>query len=203
MSSKDNKETWMMPKTFELLLYKAEKTKRLKKGIIWKNNKELISDKKIFYNNKDKKLISDLLFNHMPSEFRGKYWFIISGAKQELLNNPGYYDKLLKLTKIAPIFPYAKTIELDLHRTFPSKDFFKKEENIEKLRNILLVFSLRNSISIGYCQGFNFIAAQILMIMEDEEKTFWIFTKIIEDILPLDFYLKFSGVRIDMAIINQ
>ena len=203
MSSKNNNETWIIPKTFESLLYKTEKAKRFKKGIIWKNNKELISEKKIFYNNKDRKLIGDLLFNQMPPEFRGNYWLIISGAKQELLNNPGYYNKLLKLVKIAPNFPYAKTIDLDLHRTFPSKDFFKKEENIEKLRNILLVFSLRNSISIGYCQGFNFIVAQILMVMEDEEKTFWIFTKIVEDLLPFDFYLKFSGVRIDMSIVQS
>ena len=200
MSSKNNEEIWVIPKTFELLMYKAEKTKRMKQGILWKNHKELISSEKIVYNNKDKKLIKELLFNPMPSEFRAKYWLIISGAKQELLNNRGYYDKLKKLVKIAPNFPYSKTISLDLRRTFPSIEYFKKEENLEKLRNILLAFSLRNSVSIGYCQGFNFIVAQILLVLEDEEQTFWVFTKILEDFLPLDFYLKFSGVRIDMSL---
>ena len=200
MSSKNNEEIWVIPKTFELLMYKAEKTKRMKQGILWKNHKELISSEKIVYNNKDKKLIKELLFNPMPSEFRAKYWLIISGAKQELLNNRGYYDKLKKLVKIAPNFPYSKTISLDLRRTFPSIEYFKKEENLEKLRNILLTFSLRNSVSIGYCQGFNFIVAQILLVLEDEEQTFWVFTKILEDFLPLDFYLKFSGVRIDMSL---
>lgn len=75
------------------------------------------------------------------------------------------------------------------------------------MSNILSCFSLRNSISIGYCQGFNFIVGQILLVTKDdehdEEKAFWIFTKIVEDFLPFDFYLKFSGVRIDMAIVHS
>ena len=200
MSSNKNEQIWVIPNAFELLMFKAEKAKRFKQGILWKNHKELISSEKIVYNKKDKILIRELLFNPMPSEFRGKYWLIISGAKQEILNNPGYYNKLKKLAKIAPNFPHSKTISLDLRRTFPSMPYFKKEENLEKLRNILLAFSLRNSISIGYCQGFNFIVAQILLVLEDEEETFWVFTKILEDFLPLDFYLKFSGVRIDMSL---
>jgi hypothetical protein len=181
-------------------MYKAEKAKRFKQGILWKNHKELISSEKIVYNKKDKLLIRELLFNPMPAEFRGKYWLIISGAKQEIINNPGYYNKLKKLAKIAPNFPYKKSISLDLRRTFPSIEYFKKQENLDKLRDILQAFSLRNSISIGYCQGFNFIVAQILLVLDDEEQTFWVFTKILEDFLPLDFYLKFSGVRIDMSL---
>ena len=203
MSSKNNEENWAIPEKFELLIHKGEKNKRNKKGIIWKNHKELISPEKIVYNSKDKKLIRELLYNPIPSDFRAQYWLIISGAKQEIINNPGYYEKLKKLAKIAPNFPYTKSIALDLHRTFPTMPFFKKEENLEKLNNILLAFTLRNSISIGYCQGFNFIVGQILLVMEDEEQTFWVFTKIVEDFLPFDFYLKFSGVRIDMSIVQS
>ena len=200
MSSKNNEQVWVIPNAFEILMYKAEKAKRFKQGILWKNHKELISSEKIVYNKKDKLLIRELLFNPMPAEFRGKYWLIISGAKQEIINNPGYYNKLKKLAKIAPNFPYKKSISLDLRRTFPSIEYFKKQENLDKLRDILQAFSLRNSISIGYCQGFNFIVAQILLVLDDEEQTFWVFTKILEDFLPLDFYLKFSGVRIDMSL---
>ena len=188
---------------FELHIFKNEKNIRNKKGIIWKNHKELIEPNKIFYTIKDKRLIRDLLYNPIPADFRPHYWLIITGAKQEMVNNPGYYEKLKKLAKISPNFPYAKSIKLDLHRTFPSIDYFKKEENVNKLNNILLAFTLRNSISIGYCQGFNFIVAQILLVMQDEEKTFWIFTKLVEDFLPFDFYLKFSGVRIDMNIVQS
>ena len=39
--------------------------------------------------------------------------------------------------------------------------------NIDKLRNVLLAFSRRNS-SIGYNQGFNFIVGRILEVVEDE-----------------------------------
>ena len=34
-------------------------------------------------------------------------------------------------------------------------------------------------------------------------KTFWVFTRIVEDFLPFDFYLKISGVRIDMSIVQS
>ena len=205
--TENNNIEWAIPDKFEILMFKDEKNRRLKQKITWKNHKELIDEKKLYYNDKEKKLIRDLLYNPIPQEFRLQYWLIISGAKQEIVNNPGYYDKLKKLVKISPNFPYIKSITLDLHRTFPSKKFFKEEKNLEKLCNILSCFSLRNSISIGYCQGFNFIVGQILLVTNEEEngeeQAFWIFTKIVEDFLPFDFYLKFSGVRIDMAIVHS
>ena len=198
---------WAIPDKFEILMFEDEKNRRLKQKITWKNHKELIDEKKLYYNDKEKKLIRDLLYNPIPQEFRLQYWLIISGAKQEIVNNPGYYDKLKKLVKISPNFPYIKSITLDLHRTFPSMEFFKEKKNLDKLCNILSCFSLRNSISIGYCQGFNFIVGQILLVTNEEEngeeQAFWIFTKIVEDFLPFDFYLKFSGVRIDMAIVHS
>lgn len=55
----------------------------------------------------------------------------------------------------------------DLKRTFPTDSFFKEQKNIIKLKNILIAFSRRNS-SIGYCQGFNFIAGKILKVCENE-----------------------------------
>jgi hypothetical protein len=56
---------------------------------------------------------------------------------------------------------------LDLERTFPNKPFFQNKKNIIKLKSILLAFSRRNS-TIGYSQGFNFIARKILEVCEDE-----------------------------------
>jgi hypothetical protein len=58
---------------------------------------------------------------------------------------------------------------MDLKRTFPEIEFFQKEEIIQKLKNVLICYSIRNS-SIGYCQGFNFIAARLLEVLEDEVK---------------------------------
>jgi hypothetical protein len=58
---------------------------------------------------------------------------------------------------------------MDLKRTFPEEDFFQKEENLEKLKNVLTCYSIRNA-SIGYCQGFNFIAGRLLQVLHDEVK---------------------------------
>lgn len=201
--NENNNIDFSIPDKFEILMFKDEKNRRLKKKITWKNHKELFDAKKLAYNNKEKRLIRDLLYFPIPFEFRLQYWLIISGAKQEIINNPGYYDKLKNLVKISPNFPYTKSISLDVLRTFPSIEFFKDEKNKEKLINILSCFALRNSISIGYCKGLNFVAGQILLITQDEEQVFWIFTKIVEEFLPFDFYLKFSGVRIFTAIVHS
>ena len=62
---------------------------------------------------------------------------------------------------------FEKTIESDLNRTFPDEEFFKNQENINKIRNILIAFTRRNS-SIGYTQGFNFIVGRLLQIVKNE-----------------------------------
>ena len=84
-----------------------------------------------------------------------------------MLNFPNYYHNILyNYPDYIPSI-YEQTIEKDLNRTFPEEEFFQKKETIDKLRNILLAFSRRNS-SIGYNQGFNLIVGRILEIVEDE-----------------------------------
>ena len=180
---------------------KKDKKKNKKKN---KKNEPNKNINKLFYTEKDKELIKQLLYNPIPDKYRAEYWFIVTGAKMEYLNNRGYYQKLLNLLeKYNNKFSFIKTISLDMHRTFPNKPFFKDENNLNRLSNILKAFALRNCASIGYCQGFNYIAAQLLLVFNDEEKTFWTYTKIIEDYLPFNFYLKFTGVRIDMEIVHS
>jgi hypothetical protein len=57
---------------------------------------------------------------------------------------------------------YSDIIEKDINRTNT-----KDQEIKNKLRNILICYSIRNS-SIGYCQGFNYIALFILEVVKDE-----------------------------------
>ena len=203
MTTKNGEENIVDQKKYELLLSLKERNIRMKQKLLWEENKQLLSEDKLYYTSKEKELIKQLLYNPIPPEYRKEYWFIITGAKLEYKNNPGYYQSLQKLLANNTNFPFIKTITLDMHRTFPHMETFKKEENLTKLSNILKVFALRNCSSIAYCQGFNYIAAQLLLVMEDEEKVFWTFTKIIEDYLPFDFYLKFTGVRADMAIMHS
>ena len=94
-------------------------------------------------------------------------WLISSGAKRDIINNPNYY---LNLTKNYPEYipgPYEEQIDLDIPRTFPEDPFFKIENNLKSLKNILLAYSRRTS-SIGYCQGFNYIVGKILKLCQNE-----------------------------------
>ena len=203
METKNGEENIVDQRKYEFYLSKTEKNKRKNQKLLWEENMQLLSENKLYYTSKEKELIKQLLYNPIPLEYRKEYWFIITGAKLEYKNNPGYYQSLIKLLEKNTNFPFIKTITLDMHRTFPHMKEFKKEENLIKLSNILKAFALRNCSSIAYCQGFNYIAAQLLLVIEDEEKVFWTFTKIIEDYLPFDFYLKFTGVRADMAIMHS
>ena len=62
---------------------------------------------------------------------------------------------------------YSVQIDKDLKRSHYKQD----KEFIEKVRNVLTNYSIRNS-SIGYCQGFNFIVEKIMQIMENNEVLF-------------------------------
>ena len=91
----------------------------------------------------------------------------ISGATREKINNKDYYKSLI--TNYPDYIPskYEKIIQADLNRTFPDDPYFKKEENIKKLKNILIAYSRRNN-SIGYYQGFNFIVGRLLQLFNNE-----------------------------------
>ena len=84
-----------------------------------------------------------------------------------MLNFPGYYNNILNNYPDYIPSLFEQTIDKGLNRTFPDEIFFQKKENLNKLRNILVAFSRRNS-SIGYSQGFNLVAGRILETIEDE-----------------------------------
>ena len=65
---------------------------------------------------------------------------------------------------------YDKEIQKDLTRTFPDKSSFKYgNKNYNKLYHLLTVYSLYNE-KIGYAQGINFIAANVILLMEKEKE---------------------------------
>jgi hypothetical protein len=92
---------------------------------------------------------------------------IASGARKEMKDFPNYYDDILnEYPNYVPCL-FEKNIENDLNRTFPEEEFFQDSDNINKIRNILIAFSRRNS-SIGYTQGFNFIVGRLLKVLGNE-----------------------------------
>ncbi|KAK6736255.1 hypothetical protein RB195_019122 [Necator americanus] len=63
----------------------------------------------------------------------------------------------------------VEAIKLDLPRTFPNNRYLQVERN----RNVLgrMLYCLAQHLpSVGYCQGLNFVAAVILLVVKDESK---------------------------------
>jgi hypothetical protein len=113
-----------------------------------------------------------------------------------MLTNPGYYQRLLQHGFHYPN-PQLYQIELDLGRTFPNEKE-KAAELIVPLRRVLGAF-VQRCPTIGYCQGFNFIAARLLSVMPEEE-AFWTLVQVVEVIFPLDYYSNLIGVLLDIKV---
>ena len=94
------------------------------------------------------------------------------------------YKKILEEIKNNPdIVPARDVIKLDVARTSFIKD---KDTNREKILNILNAVS-KESPSITYCQGMNYIASFLLTITQSEEESFYIF-------LSLLFYTEYGDL---------
>ena len=127
-------------------------------------------------NSEEKNLLKYLILQGTSDICRLRLWLICSGAQNEIKLNPTYYNDLLNLSKEVPSL-YANDIEKDLDRT---NQVLLSENKVykEMLRNILICYSIRNS-SIGYCQGFNFIALRIIEIAQNEVILFYLFFNLI------------------------
>ena len=174
-----------------------------KKNYSWeKEGKIILDSKKKYLTDKDIITINYLFQNPLPDNLREEFWLLVTGAKQLKLNNPNYYNTLLNKYPENPIsMKNESQILLDIHRTFPEDDNFK-EEKINSLKNILIAYSRRNC-TLGYCQGFNYIVGKLLKVINNEENVFWIFTQIIENILPINYYYDSAGIIIDNKILFE
>jgi hypothetical protein len=68
----------------------------------------------------------------------------------------------------------AYLIGKDVYRTLPHQDRFKEDfkSGQNKLFNVLKAYSCYDN-EVGYVQGMNYIAAILLLEIEDETKAFW------------------------------
>ena len=174
------------------------------KNYTWeKDGKKIITPSKRYLTSEDK-IILQYCFKSspLPDEIREEYWLLVTGAKKLKLENPTYYNTLLNNYPVNPISDKNETqISLDIYRTFPEDENFRKEK-INNLKNVLTAYSRRNC-SLGYCQGFNYIVGKILKVVKNEENAFWIFTQIIENILPINYYYDSVGIIIDNNILFE
>lgn len=147
----------------------------------------------------NKKKLKNLLIKENPNKYRLQFWLAMSGASREKALHKGYYYKLNY--QYPPYIPSKceSVINADLKRTCPNEEYFKLPENKKKLKNILMAYTRRNS-KIGYCQGFNFIVAKLLLLFKNEQDVFWLFVQIIENILPCDYYSELVGIMGDCSL---
>lgn len=156
---------------------------------------EKLEDSKSF------KTLRTLVFEGgIPPKYRNFLWFELSGAKSRAI--PGEYQRLIEEstnTSDPKLTENIEQIRLDLHRTLPSNIYFSSRNTkepgpqISTLNNILMAF-VAYKPEIGYCQGMNKLAGNIILGVNEshaqggaklnEEYLFWLFVSIVEDILP-------------------
>ncbi|KAJ9138625.1 TBC-domain-containing protein [Pleurostoma richardsiae] len=143
----------------------------------------------------------NLVLGGIPVAQRPKIWSECSGALS--LRIPGYYEELASRSQDEDNADVVQQIAADIHRTLTDNIFFRKGPGVQKLNEVLLAYSRRNR-DVGYCQGMNLIAANLLLIMPSAEDAFWILASIIEHILPAGYYdQSLLASRADQQVLRQ
>eukprot|EP01052_Picozoa_sp_SAG31_P028331 SAG31_NODE_2725_length_5186_cov_4.147435_7_plen_375_part_00 len=110
-----------------------------------------------------------------------------------------YTDLVQQVASAAEPSKIAGTIELDLDRTFPGHQLIDTDEGRDKLRRILVSYSVRNP-EVGYCQSMNYIAAALMVVLEEED-AFWFLSMVEERILEQYHSAHILGVRTDCRLL--
>ncbi|GAA56953.1 TBC1 domain family member 30 [Clonorchis sinensis] len=90
----------------------------------------------------------------------------------------------------------------DLHRT--GCEQFGSDEDRAALKRVLLAYARWNK-RVGYCQGFNVIAAAILDVMDrDEKEAFKIMVYLIDYVLPESYFAQnLQALSVDIAVFRH
>lgn len=142
--------------------------------IDWEFWSDVISDYANVARNRPREL-SSAIASGFPSEVRGLIWQVIASSKSSSLEE--LYREILKESS-----PHEKAIRRDLSRTS-----FVKSADHESLFRIIKAYSLFDP-DVGYTQGMAFIAAPILINMEEAE-AFCLLVRLMKD---YDFRSLFS-----------
>ncbi|KAJ1338433.1 small G protein signaling modulator 3 [Microdochium nivale] len=142
-----------------------------------------------------------LVLAGIPVANRPKIWAECSGALFKRI--PGYYEDIVAKSGEDDDPAVVSQIEMDINRTLTDNIFFRKGPGVAKLNEVLRAYARRNP-EVGYCQGMNLIAANLLLIMPSSEDTFWILVSIIEKILPRGYYdHSLMASRADQQVLRQ
>ncbi|XP_043951590.1 growth hormone-regulated TBC protein 1-A [Drosophila biarmipes] len=134
----------------------------------------------------------------IPGPYRPDVWMKISGAAAAQRRSPDLFRSLLRTE------PFDKeisdSISIDLPRTFPDNIHFDTKK--QRLYNILIAYAHHNR-DVGYCQGLNYIAGLLLIVTDDEEKSFWLLKHIVENIVPQYHSHNMANLLRDLAVFRE
>lgn len=147
--------------------------------------------------------LKKLIRKGIPPEFRAKVWMAVSGAAKKRSAAPESYYKDLTAAVEGKETAATRQIDQDLGRTFPSHPWLDTPTGHAALRRVLVAYSFRDS-RVGYCQGMNYVAALLLLVMKSEEEAFWMLAVLLEDILVKDCYTDdLSGCRVEQRVFRD
>lgn len=119
--------------------------------------------------------LPDLVRKGIPEPWRGEVW--------QLLTNCHNNDELISqyTVVLAKDCPDEMHVRRDIGRTFPAHEYFRETGSAgqEALYRVLRAYAVYDS-DVGYCQGFSFIAAALLLHMP-EENAFCVLVRIMHD----------------------
>eukprot|EP01121_Diplochlamys_sp_Union-15-3_P015125 TRINITY_DN4939_c0_g1_i1.p1 TRINITY_DN4939_c0_g1~~TRINITY_DN4939_c0_g1_i1.p1 ORF type:complete len:524 (-),score=95.98 TRINITY_DN4939_c0_g1_i1:429-2000(-) len=134
----------------------------------------------------------------IPFELRKRMWPMFAGvSKLKQKYKPDYYRTLVSQSILAE---YKEAINKDVPRTFPENKAFHKEE--KKLKRVLVAYSIHNP-EVGYAQSMNFICGMLCVVLQDEESVFWMFTALIDNLLPNYYVNNLYGALIDHKVLEE
>ncbi|KAH6656637.1 rab-GTPase-TBC domain-containing protein [Truncatella angustata] len=143
----------------------------------------------------------NLVLGGIPVTLRPKVWSEGCGAIFKKI--PGYYAGLVS-KGVEGLDPATVTdIDRDIDRTLRDNIFFLRGPGVQKLHEVLVAYARRNP-NVGYCQGMNLIAANLLLIMPSAEEAFWILTCMVEKMLPEGYFdHSLIASRADQQVLRQ
>ncbi|KAK1418164.1 hypothetical protein QVD17_27303 [Tagetes erecta] len=147
--------------------------------------------------------LKKLVRKGIPPALRHKVWFSLSGAAKKKSTVPDSYYHDLIFAVQDKVTPATKQIDQDLPRTFPGHPWLDTTEGHAAVRRVLVGYSFRDS-DVGYCQGLNYVAALLLLVMKTEEEAFWMLAVLLEDVLVNDCYThNLSGCHVEQRVFKD
>mmetsp|Transcript_12252 Transcript_12252/g.27010 ORF Transcript_12252/g.27010 Transcript_12252/m.27010 type:complete len:421 (-) Transcript_12252:389-1651(-) len=150
-----------------------------------------------------KKRLKALLRKGLPQEHRREVWISVLGVEERRKRSNHSYEEIRARAKKEIAFKTGEEIERDLQRTFPNHRRFRGSEGQGQLRNVLTSYAIE-SPRVQYCQGLNFIAALLLIVMEDEDTAFWALVCAIDTLGVERYYTEgMTLLRADMRALSS